>query len=253
MKTKLLLLTAVIVVLTGGRAHAVPDKTFTSSGQILPGEEWNNVYIYNDDTIVDMLGGSADSIGTYDESTVNVTAGQVSTLDAREFSTANVLGGEVYILWALDSASVNLSGTGTVSSLSARGSFATANMYGGSAVYVDALMSGNVNLHAGLVSDYISAPDGTINIFGYGLSKSDTGGTYGYGFVTGHWGDESPFSIDFLSPETYSNVTLIPEPTSFLLLGLGVFLSRNHLHKTGNYNIIVSALTTHETSKGGLL
>ena len=29
--------------------------------------------------------------------------------------------------------------------------------------------------------------------------------------------------------------------------------SRKPLHKTGNFNIILSALTTHETSKGGLL
>ena len=29
--------------------------------------------------------------------------------------------------------------------------------------------------------------------------------------------------------------------------------SRKPLHKTSNYNIIVSAITTHKTSKGGLL
>lgn len=89
MKTKLLLLTAVIVVLTGGWAHAVPDKTFTSSGQILPGEEWNFVYIYNDDTVVDMLGGSADWIATYDASTLNVTGGHAQ-FSAYDYSVVNI-------------------------------------------------------------------------------------------------------------------------------------------------------------------
>ncbi|MHC4705729.1 MAG: hypothetical protein ACYS8I_01410, partial [Planctomycetota bacterium] len=60
---------AVIVPLTSGQAHALLDKTFTSSGQILPGEEWNSVHIYNDDTVVDMLGGFVEGMATYDAST----------------------------------------------------------------------------------------------------------------------------------------------------------------------------------------
>jgi hypothetical protein len=99
-------------------------------------------------------------------------------------------------------------------------------MYGGSAAYVDALVSRTVNLHGGLVSDYISAPDGTINIFGYDLSKSDTGGTYGYGVVTGNWEDGTAFSIDILSPETYSNINLIPEPTCLALLAVGALFAK---------------------------
>ena len=99
MKTKIAIVIALIGLLEACPAHS-EDITFTSSGQILPGEEWGNVYIYNDDTIVDMLGGLADSIGAYDESTLNVLAGYVSTLDAREFSTANVSGGQVYGLHA---------------------------------------------------------------------------------------------------------------------------------------------------------
>ncbi len=51
------ILVFVILLLSAPLAQALPvDKDFTSSGQILPGEEWNNVSIYNDATIVDMLG-----------------------------------------------------------------------------------------------------------------------------------------------------------------------------------------------------
>jgi hypothetical protein len=226
MKTKAItILAAVILSFTAAKLYAVPvDKIFTSSGQILDGEEWNNVSIYNDETIVDMLGGDVESIGTYDESTVNVTGGQVNTLGALEFSTANVSGGDVYTLRSWDFSTVNLSGTATVSSLSARSSFGTANIYGGHVVWVSALDSGTVNLYGGVISDYMSAPDGIINVFGHGLFKTPSGGNYGYGFVNGYWDDNTSFYIDLLSPETYSNVYLIPEPSSFLLLTLGYFL-----------------------------
>ena len=67
MKTKICLIVPAVILFTAPQLQAVTEnKTFTSSGQILPGEEWNNVYIYNDDTVVDMLGGGADGIGTYD-------------------------------------------------------------------------------------------------------------------------------------------------------------------------------------------
>ena len=209
MKVKILVTVAAgMMLMACETAVAAEDKVFTSSGQIVDGEEWNNVSIYNDDTIVDMLGGLVDRMQTYDASTINVTAGDVSTLEAHEFSTANVSGGYVYTLWARDSGTVNLSDSGSVSAVSARGSFSLANMYGGSAHWVDALNSGSINLYGGIVSDYISAPDGTIDIFGYDLSKASIGGRYGFGVVTGYWSDGSSFNIDLLSPETYSHINL---------------------------------------------
>lgn len=59
MKTKTHLTMTAVVLLAACPAQAV-DKDFYSSGQILPGEEWNSVYVYNDDTVVDMLGGFVD-------------------------------------------------------------------------------------------------------------------------------------------------------------------------------------------------
>jgi len=226
MKTKIITILALAQILcfTASELLALEDKIFTSSGQILDGEEWNNVHIYNDDTIVDMLGGLVDGIGTYDISTINITGGHVNTLVTLEFSTANVSGGVVAGLYAWDYSTVSVFDTGSVFSLSARGDFGVVNIYGGSAAFVDAYESGTVNLYGGDVSEYLSAPDGIINIFGYDLSKTSTGGNYGYGFVTGYWIDGTSFSIDLLSPETYSNINLIPEPASLLLLVFGCFL-----------------------------
>jgi hypothetical protein len=222
------LLITLILLCTISTVRAVEDRIFTTSGQILDGEEWGNVYIYNDDTIVDMLGGLVDGIATYDASTLNITDGSVSTLEALEFSTANVSGGYAHTLWAWDSAMVTLSGTGSVISLSARGDSGLANVYGGSVSGISTYDSGIVNLHGGLVSDYISAPSGTINIFGYDLIKMPSGGTYGFGYVAGYWHDNMAFTINLLSPETYSNVYLIPEPSSLVLFTFAGLLLRTN-------------------------
>ena len=227
MKTQLLLFIAVTVLLAGARVYALPDKTFTSSGQILPGEEWNSVYIYNDDTIVDMLGGFAEGIGTYDASTVNIIGGHVNTLDATEFSTANVSGGEVYGLWAEDSGTVKLFPNGTVFSLGASGS-GTTYMTGGTTEYARAGDSSLMHLYGGAISNYLNAWDSaTVNIYGYDFNYDPTAGAWNGGQLTGFWLDHAPFTIDLYDAQTYSHITLIPEPNTLIVLALGaLFLTR---------------------------
>ncbi|MHC4478553.1 MAG: PEP-CTERM sorting domain-containing protein [Planctomycetota bacterium] len=227
MKTKLSVGVILLVLVTCGQAYAVGDKIFTSSGQILPGEEWNNVSIYNDDTVVDMLGGNVDSMGSHDASTLNVFDGFVSTLVALEFSRINVSGGHVQGLSALDWATVIFSGTASVVSLSASGESGLAQMVGGTAEYVRAGDSGTLELYGGLVSDSLNAfGSSAVYIFGYDLVKTSSGGAYGYGQVYGAWLDQTPFNIDFSTQETYLHVNLVPEPSSLLLLAGGLLLLR---------------------------
>ncbi|MHC4625134.1 MAG: PEP-CTERM sorting domain-containing protein [Planctomycetota bacterium] len=264
MKTKTYVIMTGVILLAACSAQGVlTDKTFTSSGQILPGEDWANVYIYNDDTIVDMLGGSVDSMATYDASTLNVLDGYVSTLEAYEFSTANVSGGQVYSLWAFDFGTARLSDAGSVFSLIARDS-GVVNMTGGTADHGSALESGILNVFGGIISDGIGADytgtlnmsggvteaanfrgeatanlyggtisdsliateDSLVNIFGYDLVLTSWGGSYGYGQVYGYWLDDTPFMIELNGAETYTHINLIPEPGSLALLGLGALLLR---------------------------
>ena len=208
-------------------AKAVPiDKIFTSSGQIIDGEEWNNVYIYNDDTIVDMLGGDVDGIGTYDASTVNVSGGHVNTLATLEFSTANVSDGFVYGLIASDHSIVNLFGNADLFAPLVR-NFGTLNMTGGTVDHLGAIDSGIINLYGGIISDrLISSDSSVVNIYGYDLLKTNTGGKYDYGQVSGFWADGTSFTIDLNGFETYSHINLIPEPYSLILLGLGGLILR---------------------------
>jgi hypothetical protein len=201
MKTKVWVIISAVVLLAAWPAQGVLlDKTFTSSGQILPGEEWNSVYVYNDDTVVDMLGGFVEGLGTYDASTVNVTAGEINGLNAHEFSTANVSGGTVLTLAAYDSATVKLFPNGTVFSLDAAGA-GTAYMTGGVTEYGRTGDSSTMNLYGGTITNYINAWDSsTINVYGYGFSYSPSGGSW--------------------------HINLIPEPNSLILLAAGALFAK---------------------------
>jgi hypothetical protein len=219
----------VLIVLTAGPILRAVDKTFTSSGQIVAGEEWDNVYVYNDGTIVDMLGGILDSIVTHDASTLNVFDGQVSTLSALQFSTASIFGGSVDGAYAWDQSAVTLSDSGSVLSLSARGTSGTVRMIGGVAEYIRVGDSGTANLFGGVVNNYLNTWDmGTVNIYGYGWSYDPSGGNWNGGLLSGFWLDDTPFAIDLYDPQTYNHINLVPEPTSLLLLAAGaVLLIRN--------------------------
>jgi hypothetical protein len=202
------------------------DKTFYSSGQILPGEEWNNVYIYNDYTIVDMLGGIVDSIGTYDTSTVNVIDGSVNTLDALEFSIANISGGYVRGASAWDHAFVNFFDNASAVTIGA-GDYGMLNMIGGTADNVGANESGTINLYGGIINRHLGASgESVLNVYGYGFVYDPTTGSFDGGQLTGFWLEGTPFTIDLYGTETYSHINLIPEPTTLLLFGFGFLALR---------------------------
>jgi hypothetical protein len=196
-------------------------------------------------TTVDMTGGRAYGIHTYDASTlnfsggltevtayeesiVNVSGGTIYTIASWGSSTVNVYGGSVYVLYVWETSTANiLEGADVDGGAGVRGA-ATINMTGGTVDRIGAIESGMVNLSGGLVLDSLGAEDsGIINIYGYDLDKVASGGKYGYGFVSGYWAGSTPFNIDLNGSETYSRVVLIPEPSTILLTFTGVLLFRN--------------------------
>lgn len=226
MKRALFIVLAVVFATV--KVYALEDKIFTSSGQILPGEEWENVYIYNDDTIVDMLGGTVlDYIATYDSSNLNVTGGDVMGIYAFDNSVATVSGGGLWGIHALDYATVNFSGNAETKGLGAE-SFGTVNMIGGIVEHIGASESGKVNLYGGTVTDFLGASDfAIVNIYGYDFTYDPMGGDLDGGQLTGFWLDSTPFTIDLYGVETYSHINLIPEPGSLILFLIGsLFLRR---------------------------
>ncbi|HUT30871.1 MAG TPA: PEP-CTERM sorting domain-containing protein [Sedimentisphaerales bacterium] len=224
METKTYIIMAGVVLVAACSAQGV-NKDFYSSGQILPGESWDIVNIYNDDTVVDMLGGSADYISTFDGSTLNVVDGYAE-VGAFEYSTINISGAELSGAHAWNYGTVNFYATGQSRALGA-GEFGTANMYGGTVEQVGASDSGLLNIYGGLITDCLGA-SGTsvVNIYGYDFNYDPTGGAYDGGQLTGFWLTGSPFTVDLYGAETYSHINEIPEPGTLALLALGTLLLR---------------------------
>jgi hypothetical protein len=67
-----------------------------------------------------------------------------------------------------------------------------------------------LNLHGGDVTSHVYAiGSSTVNVFGKNLTKTNTGGAYGHGQVTGDWMDGLPFVVDLKGADTYLHVNLI--------------------------------------------
>jgi hypothetical protein len=223
MVTKKILIILAVVLFAGTGLYAFPNKIFTSSGYIFPGEKWNTVSIYNDDTVVTMLGGMADFISTFDRSTLNAIYGQTG-VGAFDYSIINIYGGTHWTAIASYHGTVNFSSDAVSQGLSASG-FGVTNMFGGTVGHLGAHDSGTINIYAGSITDYIFADDySTINIFGNDLIKTDSDGIYGFGKVEGYLTDLTYISVDFVNPEAYSHINLIPEPATFALLSIGGLL-----------------------------
>jgi len=208
-----------------------PWKTFTSDGTIEDGQEWWGVGIYDtapNHTTVDMTGGVIFDAGiaVHNAATFNFSGGSPGGIGAYDQSTVNITGGSVPTVGAGNNAVVNISNDASVFNVGA-GGFGIFNIYGGSIGQLIANENSIVNLMGGTVTTYIGAElSATINVFGHDLAKTNTGGTYGYGQVTGYWQDNSPFTINLAGSGAYSVTNLIPEPATFLLLGMGAFLLR---------------------------
>ena len=70
--------------------------------------------------------------------------------------------------------------------------------------------------------------DSQINLYAYDIQHHLTGGHWDTGWVEGrYYVTDNYFSFDLWGQDTYSHINIVPEPTSALLLALGVlFLIR---------------------------
>ncbi len=172
------------------QVQAYPDKDFSSSGQINDGDYWNNVNIYGDDTVVDMF---------YDA--------WVGNLTTHDKSIFNVYGGSVdFLLTCSDNSFVDI----------VDGDFGT--------ITVEEF--GNVDIYSGVINA-LSATGGSINLYAYDITYDPTGGYFSEGELTGRYYKNDNFFAYDLHEETYSYITVVPEPCSILLFCLGgIFLRR---------------------------
>jgi hypothetical protein len=234
MKKLFILTMFVVMALTAENARA-EDKVFAESGMIVDGEIWDYVNIFNDDTVVDMSGGIVDRIITHDRSTLNImNTGNDVFVKNWENSTVNLYGGTFRHIDCISN--VNILGEAVTEIIVCEGSGEILNIHAGSTNYIQAIHDPIINLHGGTIDRIFShGRNDEYNVYGYNLTKSQVGGMYGYGSVTGNWFDNSAFEINFDNPEVYFHVNLVPEPSALLLITAGVacIFKRRQPAKTG--------------------
>jgi hypothetical protein len=200
------------------RIYDTPPNHTTA---IMVGGRVDVMNVYDASTLC-MTGGNVSSLGAFDSSTVNISGGaQLTKAGCNGWSTVNISGGSLGGANVSDYATLNMSG-GYVDWAVDVSDCGTMNMTGGGIGHLHVYDTAVVNLHGGRISSGIleTGPvhfNGTINIYGYSLVKESSGNG---GRVYGFYFDGSPFSIN-LEEELYSQVNLIPEPTTILLFGLG--------------------------------
>ncbi|MEA3226477.1 MAG: hypothetical protein U9Q07_11050 [Planctomycetota bacterium] len=165
------------------------DITFSSNGVIRDGDDYDDVFVYGDTTVVDVTGGTIGKIWSRDKSIVNVSGGRIMYAQAYEQGTINITGGFVTepSIWDIG---------GTI------------NISGGTCWNVE-VGNGKLNVFGGQIAGLgisVPAPGGVVNVHGYGFEYYPFPGRSD-GRLKGFWPDGTPLSIDFLR-DAYRAVVL---------------------------------------------
>jgi hypothetical protein len=187
--TAFLIVWAITVCVSFSSAASGAYITFSSDGVIQDGDSYEGVFVYGNNTTVEIKGGNIGKLLSYDRSTVNVSGGHITYAQSYEQSTINISGGTVSVPNTVDAGS-------------------TINITGGTFWNIE-VGSGELNMSGGHVVGLgiiAATGDGTVNIYGYGFEYQPMPGQSD-GRLTGFWQDDTPFSIDF-RPGSYQLVTL---------------------------------------------
>ena len=167
--------------------------SFSSNGVIQDGDSYEGVFVYGNNTTVEVKGGNIGKLFSYNRSTVNIKGGHVTNAQSYDQSIINISGGIVRV-----------PNTGDAGS--------TINITGGTFWNIES-GSGNLVMSGGHITGlgiFAATGDGKVNIYGYGFEYQPMPGQND-GRLTGFWQDGTPFSIDF-RPGAYQLVTLYEVP-----------------------------------------
>ena len=184
-----LIISAIAVCISISPAANGAYISFSRDAVIQDGDSYDGVFVYGNNTTVEIKGGNIGELISYDRSTVNVSGGHINNAQSCEQSTINISGGTVRIPNTRDAGS-------------------TINITGGTFWNVEA-GSGELNMSGGQIAGLgiiAASGDGEVNITGYSFEYQPMPGQND-GRLTGFWPDGTPFSIDF-RPGAYQLVTL---------------------------------------------
>ena len=85
-----------------------------------------------------------------------------------------------------------------------------------------------VNIYGGDLGILSAADDSSVSLYAYDVIYYPTGGYYDHGWVEGkYFANDLYFDFDFGGSDTFSHITVVPEPTSVLLFAFGGLFLRN--------------------------
>ena len=175
------------------------------------------VDFYSDATIAD--GDIYDTVNIYD----SLDVPPVQT-------TVDMIGGEVYSFFCNDTSQLIFT-NGTASYVGGYDN-CTIEIKGGTVDHSSLLGSSVMHWSGGIIESYISIHDeAKLHVYGKDFQYI-SGGGYGYGWLSGHWADDSDFTVLFRGlPEQFPPVSsvilhVIPEPCTLGLIGFGFLIMR---------------------------
>jgi len=247
MRRKFLII--LMMMLFGVCSVQAVDITLSTSGTIELGDIYDDVYVENDGTIVDMLGGQIGRLRLSDGSIFNMDGGNITGgIDAHESSYFDMSNGTIdvdstMVLYGVGGSfsggNVTANGlkTGVSSTVQIDGgilNFGTFDIYG------DIMISGGSLGVSGIFSSHNNTIDifsGQLTVYDIGFDEYSTMNIYGRDFIydsvqkilTGYLVDDSYLSMGGVDQWEYEQFNLIPEPTTLLLFGLGgLFLRKRN-------------------------
>ena len=222
-----------------GGSHTINDDTYRADwvyldyytandpgthADLVDGGEVGILGAYNNATIT-MTGGWADYISCYGNSNMTVTGG-LTGVSAHDTSTINISGGDIGAV-AWDNSIINIYDGANVSSAGAT-DYGHIYIYGGIIDRASSVYDSIIDIYGGTINNSINACDNAVvNVYGYDLFLTSSGGSAGYGTLIGYLQDGSPIDVYLGNSETYLHINLVPEPSMLSLFVMGLLgLSR---------------------------
>lgn len=107
------------------------------------------------------------------------------------------------------------------------GGNSVANLSGGDITHLWTMDNSVVHYHSGELERVGATHSGLMFLYAYDVTYYPVGGLEDRGYVEGFfYENDEPFTFSFRNTQSWEHIEIVPEPATFLLLGLGAVVTR---------------------------